>query len=251
MTPTRITASRSPPSTPRGSPRRRRSRSSRRRSISRSRASRPGAPITYAGYPAGGRRRTGPAAAAGFLTTVVPPSGSPTTGASWVFDGWSDGGTISHDISIPAQDLVLTARYRDTGPAPFSGTSAGLAPGGDKLGPVIRLRSRRPARKLAGTVSDPAGVSSLRIAVRRGCRWWNARAGTAGTDGEVREAALDERRAETVQARDMGLEPEARRTPAPRQVHAAGPRTGPARQRLEDVRRQAPPARRALSHRQR
>jgi hypothetical protein len=42
---------------------------------------------------------------------------------------------------------------------------------------VIRVASRRPARRLTGTVSDPAGVSSLRVAVRRGCRWWNAAAG--------------------------------------------------------------------------
>jgi glucose/arabinose dehydrogenase/PKD repeat protein len=139
----------------------------------------PGAPITYAGYP----QMAGPyktRAATGFLTTVGAAGRFSHNGRDFAFVGWSDGGTISHDVSIPAQNLVLTARYRDTGPAPFSGTSAGLAPGGDKLGPVIRLRSRRPARKLAGTVSDPAGVSSLRIAVRRGCRWWNAGAARLG-----------------------------------------------------------------------
>ena len=139
----------------------------------------PGAPITYAGYPqvAGAVQRQG--------CSRVPHDrrcrgALLLHGRTYVFDSWSDGGAISHDVSIPANDLVLTARYRDTGPAPFSGTSAGLAPGGDKLGPVVRLRSRRPARKLAGTVSDPAGVSSLRIAVRRGCRWWNASTGRLG-----------------------------------------------------------------------
>ena len=139
----------------------------------------PGAPITYAGYP----QVAGPysaRAAAGFLTTAGAAERFSYNGRTYVFDSWSDGGTISHDVSIPANDLVLTARYRDTGPAPFSGTPAGFAAGGDKLGPVVRLRSRRPARKLAGTVSDPAGVSSLRIAVRRGCRWWNASTGRLG-----------------------------------------------------------------------
>jgi glucose/arabinose dehydrogenase/PKD repeat protein len=139
----------------------------------------PGAPITYAGY----AQVAGPystRAAAGFLTTVGAAERFSSNGRAFVFDSWSDGGTISHDLSVPAQSLVLTARYRDTGPAPFSGASSGLTPRGDTLGPVIRLRSRRPARRLAGTVSDQAGVSSLRIAVRRGCRWWNARAGRLG-----------------------------------------------------------------------
>ena len=138
-----------------------------------------GAPLTYAGFSqVAAPFRT--AAAVGFRTTVSAAERFVSGGRERVFDGWSDGGAISHDVSVPAQDLALVARYRDAGPAPFSGTSAGLAPGGDKLGPVIRLRSRRPARKLAGTVTDPAGVSSLRIAVRRGCRWWNARAGRLG-----------------------------------------------------------------------
>ena len=39
-------------------------------------------------------------------------------------------------------------------------------PSGDRLGPVIRLRSRRSTRRLTGTVSDPAGVSYLRVALR-------------------------------------------------------------------------------------
>ena len=121
-------------------------------------------------------------AAAGFITTVGAAERFSHNGRAFVFDKWSDGAPISHDVSIPSQDLVLTARYRDAGPAPFSGTSAGLTAGGDKLGPVIRLDRRSPMRRLTGTVSDPSGVSSLKLALRasaksRGCRWWNKRSG--------------------------------------------------------------------------
>jgi glucose/arabinose dehydrogenase/PKD repeat protein len=139
----------------------------------------PGAPLTYAGYP----QTAAPyvtRAAVGFLTTVSAAERVSVNGRQFVFASWSDGGAISHDITIPAQDVALVARYRDTGPAPFAGGATVLGPAGDKLGPVIRLRSRRPVRRLTGTVSDPAGVSSLRIAVRRGCRWWNVRAGRLG-----------------------------------------------------------------------
>ena len=65
-----------------------------------------GAPITYAGYPlvAGPYRAT---AATGFLTTVGAAERSRTTVASSCSTSWSDGGAISHDVTIPAQDLVL------------------------------------------------------------------------------------------------------------------------------------------------
>ncbi|MGH2978995.1 MAG: PQQ-dependent sugar dehydrogenase [Solirubrobacterales bacterium] len=139
-----------------------------------------GAPITYAGYaqvaaPYSSR------AAIGFLTTVGAADRFSHNGRLFVFEGWSDGGAISHDISMPAQDVTLTARYRDTSPA-FTATPSGLQPGGDKLGPVVRLRSRRPSRNLTGTVTDPAGVRHLRVALRatgkrRGCHWWSRRAG--------------------------------------------------------------------------
>jgi hypothetical protein len=92
-----------------------------------------------------------------------------------VIESWSDGGRLSHDLTIPVQDVALVVRYRDAGPAPFSG-SAAATPFGDESGPVIRLR-RRAGRTLAGTVSDPAGVGEVKVAVRRGCRWWSARAG--------------------------------------------------------------------------
>ena len=135
-----------------------------------------GAPITYAGYAqAAAPYRT--TAAAGFLTTVGAAPRFSKNGREYVFEGWSDGGAISHDVSVPAQDLALVARYRDSGPAPFTSALPVLAPAGDKLGPVVRLRTRRAVRKLTGTVTDPAGVRSLRVALRRGCRWWSQPAG--------------------------------------------------------------------------
>ena len=141
----------------------------------------PGAPITYAGYPQVAAPHV-VKAATGFLTTVGAAERFFHNGREYVFEGWSDGGGLAHDFTIPSRDYALTAGYRDTGSAPFSGAPTALGPRGDKLGPVIRLRRRRAARTLTGTVSDPGGVRTLRIAVRaratrRGCRWWNARAG--------------------------------------------------------------------------
>lgn len=140
-----------------------------------------GAPILYAGYPqvAGPFKTT---AAVGFITTIAAGESFVSQGRTYTFESWSDGGAKSHDISVPGQDPALVARYHDAGPAPFSGATAGLAPGGDKLGPVIRLDRRRSARRLTGTVSDPGGVSSLKLALRAatkagGCRWWNRRSG--------------------------------------------------------------------------
>ena len=135
-----------------------------------------GAPITYAGYPQVAAPFTA-TAATGFLTTVGAAERFAVNGRQFAFAGWSDGGAIAHDVAIPAQDTALVARYRDTGPAPFGGATTAFGPAGDRLGPVIRVASRRPVRTLTGTVTDPAGVSSLRVAVRRGCRWWNAAAG--------------------------------------------------------------------------
>ena len=145
-----------------------------------------GAPVSYAGYPliaAPHRART----AIGLATTVSAAPRFSAGGREYVFEGWSDGGAIAHDVTVSTTDLALVARYRDTGPAPFSAIPAGLAPGGDELGPVVRLRARRSARRLTGTVGDPSGVRSLRIALRRGtkraCRWWSRRAGRLARRG--------------------------------------------------------------------
>jgi glucose/arabinose dehydrogenase len=142
----------------------------------------PGAPITYAGF----SQVAAPykaAAATGFATSVAAAQRFVSGGREYAFDSWSDGGRIEHDVTVPAQDLALTARYRDAGPASFSGTPSGLGAAGDTLGPVIRLRSRRTARTLRGMVSDPAGVRDLKVALRRGCRWWNSAAGRLSRAG--------------------------------------------------------------------
>jgi hypothetical protein len=157
-----------------------------------------GAPVVYAGFSLVAAPHKADAAV-GFLTTVAAAPRFTQNGREFVFDGWSDGKAITHDVTIPAQDLTLTARYRDAGPAPFVATPAALkpaalkpatlaapvlSPAGDKLGPVIRLKKRRSARKLTGTVADPAGVRDLHVALRaRRCRWWNAAAGRLARKG--------------------------------------------------------------------
>lgn len=36
-------------------------------------------------------------------------------GTEYAFDAWSDGGAMTHDITVPAQDATITARYRAVG----------------------------------------------------------------------------------------------------------------------------------------
>jgi PKD repeat protein len=138
-----------------------------------------GAPISYAGY-----SLTAPhtaQAAIGFHTTVSAAQSFVAGGRTYEFTGWSDGGAIAHDVTIPATDLTLVARYRDTGPVVQPVGGFGPGPGADKAGPRISLR-RAGARRLAGKVSDPSGVRSLKVALRArkrrgGCRWWSTKLG--------------------------------------------------------------------------
>ena len=138
-----------------------------------------GAPVNYAGYSllaAPHRAR----AAIDFRTSVAAAERFTSGGRLQEFVGWSDGGAIAHDVTIPATDIALVARYRDAGPAPFQATG-GFGPGPDKLGPRITL-GRTKARRLAGKVGDASGVKALRVGLRTaarkgGCRWWTPRHG--------------------------------------------------------------------------
>ncbi len=135
-----------------------------------------GAPIDYAGYSlvAAPHRAQ---AAIGFRTSVSAAQRFVANGRGYEFESWSDGAAIAHDITIPAKDLALVARYRDVGPGPL-GPVGGFGPGPDKLGPRIVLR-RVKARSLTGNVSDASGVQVLKVGLRSrgGCRWWNAKVG--------------------------------------------------------------------------
>ena len=132
-----------------------------------------GAPVTYAGYSLIAKPHSAKAAI-GFRTSVAAAQRFIAGGRAYEFTGWSDGGPIAHDITIPATDLSLVARYRDAGPV--VGPLGGFGPGPDKLGPRITL-TRAGARRLSGKVADPSGIKSLKVAVRArsrrgGCRWW-------------------------------------------------------------------------------
>jgi hypothetical protein len=95
-------------------------------------------------------------------------------GCMWTFDHWSDGGATRHDIGMPAGGSALTAVYVK------ASCELVFAAG---RGPAVELTTPRlGARRLGGTVDDPDGVASVRVALRRvdgalGCRWWSARAG--------------------------------------------------------------------------
>ena len=98
-----------------------------------------GAPITYAGYALTAAPHRAPAAI-GFRTSVEAAQRFEANGRAYVFTGWSDGGPQAHDITIPATNLDLVARYRDAGPVVRPN---GFGPGSDKLGPRIALRRAR------------------------------------------------------------------------------------------------------------
>ena len=137
-----------------------------------------GAPFTYAGYAlVAAPRRT--QAAIGFRTSIAAGERFVAGGRAYEFQSWSDGGSLAHDITIPATDLALVASYRDTGPAPLQPVG-GFGPGPDKLGPRIEFGGVK-GRHLVGTVGDASGVKRLQVALRsrsRGrCRWWSSKAG--------------------------------------------------------------------------
>ena len=98
-------------------------------------------------------------------------------GCLWTFDHWSDGGARIHDVAMPPGGSALTAVYAPGGCDVVSAASPG---------PAVELATPRlGARRLAGTVDDPDGVSSVQVALRRvdgrlGCRWWSARTGRLG-----------------------------------------------------------------------
>jgi glucose/arabinose dehydrogenase/PKD repeat protein len=144
----------------------------------------PGAMIFYAGYPHVAAPFAAKAAV-GFHTSISAAERFVSGGRVYEFQSWSDGGAIAHDVSIPSTDAVLTAGYRDAGPAPLEAAGGfGPGPSTDKLGPRISLNplKRRVVSRLRGTVADESGVRLLAVALRArsrraGCRWWNARSG--------------------------------------------------------------------------
>ena len=91
----------------------------------------PGAPVSY-----GGAALTTPFqtnSAVGFNTTISAAAKfTGSDGRPYIFDSWSDGGAISHDITIPATATTLSARYledKSAGrPATASTSEAGHAP---------------------------------------------------------------------------------------------------------------------------
>ncbi len=119
-----------------------------------------GAPVTYAG-----RARTAPYAqdaAVGFRTSVSAAERFVRDGRIWEFDRWSDGGARLHDLAITADDLTLTATYRDAGPAvgalkaTAASTAFGNVAAGEAATRTVTLRNTG-AREVTITGSTPPG----------------------------------------------------------------------------------------------
>ena len=126
-----------------------------------------GAPINYAGYSLVAAPHKAQASI-GFRTSVSTAQRFVANGRTWEFASWSDGGAIAHDLTIPATDLSLVAKYRDAGPAPLApvgGFGPSPAASSDKTGPSIALTGAK-ARRLAGMVSDPSGVAEVKVGLR-------------------------------------------------------------------------------------
>ena len=108
-----------------------------------------------------------------------PRSASSRMGAQYEFTGWSDGGAIAHDLTIPA------TRPRPRRPVPRCRAgredSRRLRPRARQARATHRVRRGEEAGAWAGSVSDASGVKNLKVALRSrargGCRWWNAKAG--------------------------------------------------------------------------
>jgi glucose/arabinose dehydrogenase/PKD repeat protein len=144
-----------------------------------------GAPISY-----GALRQVAPyekQSTIGLDLTLSAASTFSQGGTSYEFAGWSDGGERTHDLTVPAHDLALTATYRSLG----AETGGGGEPAGKPIdtSPASLafsakrgLLDRRKAM-LRGTASDPSGLRQLQVALRQaarvrgGCRWWQQRKG--------------------------------------------------------------------------
>jgi glucose/arabinose dehydrogenase len=135
-----------------------------------------GAPVVY-----GDRDVTAPfskQSAIGLSVPIAAAASFQTGGHTYVFDRWSDGGARSHNITIPASDLTLTARYRqDDGASPqnvafeaesMSGWGTGLAATNVANPLASGGRSVKLLRNTAitKTLTLPAGMNAITVRAR-------------------------------------------------------------------------------------
>ena len=50
----------------------------------------------------------------GYQPPVTAAASFTSGGKTYAFDSWSDGGARTHNITVPATDSTLTARYKET-----------------------------------------------------------------------------------------------------------------------------------------
>jgi len=128
------------------------------------------------------------------VTLSAPDTAGPAGGQALVFDAWSDGGSRSHDVVVPATPVELVAQYRApqldiATPEVAAGAGSGGAEAvrGDASAlPALSLDAPDPftLRTLAGWLrgSDATPAPVVQLALRRGgtrqgCAWWNVRTG--------------------------------------------------------------------------
>jgi glucose/arabinose dehydrogenase len=148
-----------------------------------------GAPIGY-----GALQQTAPyekQSTIGLDLTLSAASTFSRGGTTYEFAGWSDGGERTHDLSVPAHDLALTATYRSPGGKTGGGSSRSREKPTDTSPAKLAFSSKRGLvnhhKALRGTASDPSGLRKVQVALRRasrvggGCRWWQQRKGAFGS----------------------------------------------------------------------
>ena len=165
----------------------------------------PGASVSYAGSDAVTPFAT--SAAIGFRTTIsASRSMTGPGGRPYVFDGWSDGGALSHDIEIPATATTLTATYLEDKasgrPAGASSSATGREPGKAVDGSAATSWSSSgagsqwwvvdvgPARRVSGVEVDWDAAYASRYEILTsldGSNWASARQTAALGPGTQRD----------------------------------------------------------------
>jgi hypothetical protein len=140
-----------------------------------------------AGVSYGGRQFTAPqelVTAIGYHTTISAGDPFELGGAIFDFTGWSNGGARVQNFVVPPEATELTANYtqRTSPPVdpPPGVPPTNPTPPADRSGPALRLLGINAARgRIRGSVSDPSGVSGVKVALRARlrqdeCAWWLA-----------------------------------------------------------------------------
>jgi len=109
-----------------------------------------------------------------------------SNGLTYQFEAWSNGGSRSQTLTMPAAGLSLNANYSAPPGPPLGGGGSFDVPDESSarllFNPKSGLVTGRKST-LKGTVGDPSGLQTVQVALRQvrkvggKCRWWSQRKG--------------------------------------------------------------------------